>query len=180
MALHIQIFGAPGSGKSTMRSRLFYELKKRQLKVEEVVEVAKDDTYNERYLDLSDQIQLFGKQHHPHFILENRVDYIVTDSPPIMGITYMNKDLPYYEELKNLMLKTDKSYKTLNYFLNRNHEYQEFGRNQTEKESDEKAEEVKQFLRDNDIDFTEVKSGKKFIKKVLKDLGLKESKESKK
>ena len=163
----------PGSGKSTMRSRLFYELKKRQLKVEEVVEVAKDDTYNKRFLDLSDQIQLFGKQHHPHFILDNVVDYIVTDSPPIMGITYMDSNLSYYDELKALMLKVDKSYKSINYFLIRNHEYQEFGRNQTEEQSNEKAEEIKDFLRESNIDFTEVKSGKKFIKKVLKDLNVK-------
>ena len=179
MALHINIFGAPGSGKSTMRSRLFYELKKRQLKVEEITEYAKELTYGEDNIKLGDQILVFGRQQHPHNVLDKKVDYVVTDSPFIMGYTYIDTSLPYCEELKSLMIATNKSYDSINYFLNRNHEYQEFGRNQTEKESDEKAEEVKQFLRDNNIEFTEVKSGKKFIKKVLKDLGLKESKVSK-
>lgn len=165
-----------GSGKSTMRSRLFYELKKRQLKVEEITEYAKELTYGEDNIKLSDQILVFGRQQHPHNVLDKKVDYIVSDSPPIMGIIYMDKDLSYYDELKALMLATNKGYKTINYFLNRNHEYQEFGRSQSESESDEKAEEVKKFLKENNINFTEVNSGKKFIKKVLKDLDLKGNK----
>jgi tRNA uridine 5-carbamoylmethylation protein Kti12 len=173
MALHINIFGAPGSGKSTMRSRLFYELKKRQLKVEEVVEYAKELTYNERFIELSDQIQVFGKQHHPHFVLDKKVDYVVTDSPFIMGFTYFDESLPYSKEMRKLMTKVNNSYDTINYFLTRNHEYQEYGRNQTEEESDLKAEEIKAFLNKNKIKYTEVKSGKKFIKKVLEDLNIK-------
>jgi len=39
MATHINLFGSPGAGKSTNRARLFYELKKRQLKVEEITEI---------------------------------------------------------------------------------------------------------------------------------------------
>jgi len=174
MALHINIFGAPCSGKSTMRSRLFYELKKRQLKVEEITEYAKSLTYGEDNIKLSDQILVFGKQHHPHYVLDTKVDYIITDSPFIMGFSYLDKDSIYHDELKELMLTTNKGYKSLNYFLNRNHEYQEFGRSQTELESNEKANEVKKFLIDNNIEFTEVKSGNKFIKKVLKDLNIKE------
>jgi len=174
MALHINIFGAPGSGKSTMRSILFYELKKRQLKVEEVVEVAKDDTYNERFKDLGDQIQMFGKQHHPHFILDGLVDFIITDSPFVIGFTYMTDDLPYKEELKNLMIKVNNSYKTLNFFLDRNHEYQTFGRNQTEKESDEKAKEILNFLDEYNIDYIRVRSGEEFITEALKQLEIKD------
>jgi len=172
--IHIQLFGGPGSGKSTMRSRIFYELKKRQLNVEEITEYAKELTYGKDDMKLSDQILLFGKQNHSHFVLDKNedIDIIVTDSPPIMGITYMDSNLPYYNELKDLMLKVDKGYKSINYFLTRNHEYQEFGRNQTEEQSDEKAEEIKNFLKENNIDFIEVKSGKKFIKKVLKNLNI--------
>jgi len=167
MALHINIFGAPGSGKSTMRSRLFYELKKQQLKVEEVVEYAKELTYGEDGVKLSDQILMFGKQRHPHFVLDKKVDYVITDSPFIMGFTYVDDSVDYKDELKSLMLKVHNSYDTLNIFINRNHKYQEFGRSQTEEESDEKALEIKTLLNECNIEFYEMKSGEETIEKVL-------------
>jgi hypothetical protein len=167
MALHINIWGAPGSGKSTMRSRLFYELKKLQLKAEEVVEYAKELTYGEDYIKLSDQILMFGRQRHPHFVLDKKVDYVITDSPFLMGFLYLDKNIDYYDELKALMLKVNDSYDSLNIFINRNHKYQEFGRSQSEAESDEKAVEIKNFLCDNGIDFVELKSGEETINAVL-------------
>ena len=170
MAVHINIFGSPGSGKSTMRSRLFYELKKKQLIVEEVVEYAKELTYNERYLELTDQIKVFGIQHHPHFVLDKKVDFVITDSPFVMGFTYIQKNTGYYEELKQLMVTAHNSYNNMNYFLVRNHEYQEFGRNESEEESDKKSLEVQEFLRENNIPFKIVRSGEEFIQMVMKDL----------
>ena len=155
-----------------MRARLFYELKKRQLKVEEVVEVAKDDTYNERFLDLSDQIQVFGKQHHPHFILDKKVDYVITDSPFIMGFTYFDKTLPYADEMETLMMKVNSSYESINFYLHRNHEYQEFGRNQTESQSNDKALEIKKFLYKHNVQHFDVQSGEDFINLVLEKLGI--------
>lgn len=167
MALHINIYGAPGSGKSTMRSRLFYELKKRQLKVEEVVEYAKELTYDENFIQLSNQVLMLGKQFHPHFVLDKKVDYVITDSPFVMGITYMNDKLSYYPEAKDLALSMNEHFKSLNFFIDRNHKYQEFGRNQTEEESDEKAHEIIDFLNNNNIDFYRVQSGEDFIELAL-------------
>jgi len=168
MALHFNIFGAPGSGKSTMRSRLFYELKKKQYKVEEITEHAKDLTYSEDFTSLSDQVLMLGKQHHPHKVLDNQVEYIITDSPFIMGCTYIQEDCTYKDEIISLARAMNESYESINIFLERNHDYQEYGRNQTEEESNVKSEEIKQFLRDSNIDFVTVKSGEKFIKKALK------------
>jgi len=172
MAMHINIFGSPGSGKSTMRSRLFYELKKRQLIVEEVVEYAKELTYGEDNIKLNDQILLFGRQRHPHYVLDKKVDYIVTDSPFIMGFTYLQDDLSYSEELKALMLKVNESYNSKNYFLIRNHEYQQFGRRENAVQSDLKSKEIMRLLEENNIPFTIVKSGEEFIQKVLEDIGV--------
>jgi len=161
-----------GSGKSTNRSRLFYELKKRQYKVEEVVEYAKELTYDENFIQLSNQILLLGKQFHPHFVLDKKVDYVITDSPFIMGITYMDKNLSYYQETKDLALSMNYSFNSLNFFIDRNHKYQEYGRNQTEQESDNKAIQIKDFLDDNNIQYHSVKSGEDFIKLALKLINL--------
>ncbi len=176
MALHINLYGAPGSGKSTNRSRLFYELKKRQLKVEEVVEYAKELTYDENFVQLSNQILMLGKQFHPHFVLDKKVDYVITDSPFVMGITYMDDKLSYYPEAKDLVLSMNEHFKSLNFFIDRNHKYQEFGRNQTEEESDEKAKEIKDFLDESGIEYISVKSGEEFINLALNKILSKENK----
>ena len=167
MATHINLFGSPGAGKSTNRARLFYELKKRQLKVEEITEHAKQLTYDENYKHLADQTLMLGMQHHNHMILDSIVDYIVTDSPFIMGITYA-RDLNYKEELKDLAIAMFNNYNNVNIFIERNHKYQEFGRNQTEEESDEKSVEIKKFLNDNNIPFVVLKSGEETIDYILK------------
>ena len=176
MALHINLFGEPGSGKSTNRSRLFYELKRKQYKVEEVVEYAKELTYDENFSQLSNQILMLGKQFHPHFVLDEKVDYIVTDSPFVMGITYMNKNLPYYNEAKELALSMHNSYNSLNFFIERNHKYQEYGRNQTEDEAKEKAKEIKDFLNESGIEYIPIKSGEEFINLALNKILSKENK----
>jgi len=168
MALHINIFGSPGSGKSTMRARLFYELKKKQYKVEEIPEHAKDLTYSEEYIKLSDQVFVLGQQHHKHHVLDKKVDYIVTDSPFIMGTTYIEDDCYFKDELIDLALAMNESYETLNFFIIRNHEYQEYGRNQTAEQSDDKSLQIRDFLDDNGIKYTVLQSGKDFIKTALK------------
>ena len=168
MAIHINIFGAPGSGKSTSRARLFYDMKKLGYKVEEISEMAKDYTYAEEFMKLGDQVYLLGQQHHKHFVLDNQVDYIITDSPFIMGSMYMNQNSPYLNEFEKLAVQMHKSYETLNFFIERNHDYQTFGRNQTEEQSDEKADEIKNFLNKYNIDYITVKSGEPFIKNALK------------
>jgi len=167
MALHIQIFGSPGSGKSTTRSRLFYELKMRGYKVEEITEHAKDLTYDENYSHLSDQVLLLGKQHHFHQVLDKKVDYIVTDSPFIMGVNYIDEKCPYKKEFINLSLSMNSSYRTLNIFLIRKHKYQEFGRRQSETESDEKSLEIKNFLDNNNIKYITMETNDDFIDKII-------------
>jgi hypothetical protein len=151
-----------------MRARLFYELKKKQYKVEEILEHAKDLTYSEEYIKLSDQVLILGQQHHKHHVLNNKVDYIVTDSPFIMGVTYITDDCSFKQEIIDLSLAMNNSYKTLNFFLERNHEYQEYGRSQSAEEADEKSKEIKRFLDKSGIKYTTVKSGKKFINKAMK------------
>ena len=169
--LHINIYGGPGAGKSTMRARLFYELKKRQYKVEEIVEYAKELTYGEDNIKLSDGLLMLARQHHPHYVLNKKVDYIITDSPFFMGMAYVDSTSEFKKfkkALHKLAISLNSSYETLNFFIEKNHEYQEYGRNHTELEADKKAKEIKRILNKNNIDYTTVKSGKDFIKTALK------------
>lgn len=153
----INLFGAPGSGKSTLRAGLFYEMKIAGYNVEEVTEYAKDMVWEERFNIFSDQIYILGKQNRRLLRLTDKVDYILTDSPILMGIAYM-VDTPYDATLKQLIAEVFKSYDNFNVFINRTHEYQQIGRNQNEVEADEKAEQIKELMREFDVPFIEVNS----------------------
>ena len=58
----VNLFGGPGSGKSTTAAGLFYEVKKLKLNVELVTEYAKDAVWEKRHNLLDDQIYIFAKQ----------------------------------------------------------------------------------------------------------------------
>lgn len=45
MAIVINLFGAPGAGKSTLAADIFSKLKRRQVKCELITEFAKDCVY---------------------------------------------------------------------------------------------------------------------------------------
>ena len=118
----VNLFGGPGSGKSTLRAGLFYEMKLAGYNVEEVTEYAKDMVWEERFNIFQDQIYILGKQNRKLLRLAEKVDWVLTDSPIIMGIAYM-VDTPYNETLKQLILEVFNGYDNLNIFVNRNHGY---------------------------------------------------------
>jgi len=170
MSKIINIFGGPGVGKSVLRSDLFSEMKKQRYKVEEIHEYAKSLVYGDDNVKLSDQVHMLGEQHHRQFVLNNKVDYIITDSPFIMGITYIqNDDIFPKKQFTDFMVELFKNYDNLNIFINRNdaYKYEEYGRSQTLSEAEIKDIEIKQMLLDNDIEFVNLEMGDELEKKVL-------------
>lgn len=157
-AIHINIFGAPGSGKSTFRSKLFYDMKMQGYKVEEVTEYAKDLTYSNDTTKLMDSVLILGQQHHKHKVLNNQVDYILTDSPFIMGCMYIQDDCEFRQEIINLSLKMNQQYCSINIFLERQHSYKEEGRNENEAQSDKISQNIKSFLKSSSITFITLNS----------------------
>lgn len=168
--LNINLFGGPGTGKSTTAAGLFYEMKTDDNRVEYIQEYAKELTFGKDYTRLSDQLLILGEQHHRMFRLKDQLDYLIHDSPFVMGLTYLQDDehLPkdIYAELITTMFK---SYDNINIFLQRNvdeHGYQEYGRSQTLDEAIQKDVEIKKMLVDNDIPFIEIKMGKNSVKDI--------------
>lgn len=170
--VNINLFGGPGTGKSTSAAGLFYKMKSKGYKVEYIQEYAKELTFGKDFIKLADQLLILGVQHHRMFRLKNQVEYVIHDSPFIMGMVYLQEDsnIPQ-KEYSELIVKMFKSYKNINIFLERDtehHKYQDYGRSQTLEESLLKDKEIKSLLIDNDIPFHEVKIGNKSIKKILK------------
>jgi len=172
--LNINIFGGPGIGKSTTAAKLFGKMKARDHKVEYIQEFAKELTFSKDYTRLSDQMLILGEQHHRMFRLNGQIDFLIHDSPFIMGVTYLSEDphLPK-EAYTNLVVQMFNSYDNINVFLERdieNLQYQEYGRRQTLAEAIQKDVEIKALLDEYGIEYVIVKAGKKCAKKILKEV----------
>lgn len=148
--ININLFGGPCVGKSVVASELFVKMKKHNYKVELLSEYAKDLTYGEDNIKLSDQIHILGEQHHRLFRLKDKVDYVIHDSPILLGVAYSDniKDNIVREKYIELCRAVFDSYNNFNVFLSRNmdFEYQEYGRNQNVIEAINKDYEILKFL----------------------------------
>lgn len=84
----INVFGAPGTGKSTFASGLFSFMKKKGYSVEYVDEFAKRAVYQDDQKALSCQPYILGQQTYKLHILEGEVDYAINDSPLMLSSIY--------------------------------------------------------------------------------------------
>lgn len=135
----INLFGGPGTGKSTTAAGLFYAMKSLGYKVELVTEFAKDLVYQESFFRLEDQLMIFARQNHKLWVLKDKVDYVIVDSPLLLSNHYFRYNGDYDENMfKALVVDTFNRYDNLNILLKRNtvnHPYQEYGRMQTLEEA---------------------------------------------
>ena len=132
MTLVVNLYGGPGTGKSTTAAEVFALLKKKGYEVELSREFAKDLVWEERWKTFDNQIYIFGKQHHDLHRLLNKVDIVVTDCP-LMLFQYYAKDwLPSFLQM---IRDIHNSMNTLNIFLQRTKAYNPNGRMQTEEEA---------------------------------------------
>lgn len=127
----VNLFGGPGSGKSTMAARVFSELKDRGYNAELVTEYAKDKTWEKSYAVLSNQIYVFAKQHHRLWRCADKVDIIITDSPLQLSLVYGNMSPSFETVVKEEIEK----FCNVNVFLKRVKKYNPAGRSQTEDEA---------------------------------------------
>jgi Ni2+-binding GTPase involved in maturation of urease and hydrogenase len=87
----INLFGPPGSGKSTGAAEVFAALKKLGVNAELVTEFAKDKAWEHNLKAVNNQAYVFGKQCYRMSRCADEVDVIITDSPLFLSIIY-NKD----------------------------------------------------------------------------------------
>ena len=149
----INLFGAPGSGKSTGAAYIFSRLKMKGVNCELITEYAKDKTWEKNYEALECQEYIFGKQSYRMKRCRDKVDVIITDSPLPLGIFY-NTNPVLEKNYPALVLDVFNTYENMNYALLRNKPYNPIGRNQTQEESDAIGDRIQFFLEDNDIHYT--------------------------
>lgn len=139
----VNLYGGPGSGKSTTAAGVFHELKVRGVNAELVTEYAKDKVWDKSLNMLDNQLYIAAKQYHRQWRLIDQVDVIVTDSPLLLGLYYNRaynpKGITARKHIapifESLTLELYKSFENVNYFLNRTKPYNPKGRVQTEEQS---------------------------------------------
>ena len=133
MTLIVNIFGSPGSGKSTCATGVFHKMKMEGYSIEYVHEYAKGVVWEKSFAKLNNQLYIFGQQHHRQFRCADQVDILITDSPLILGMVYAEEYGNLSEPLADLMRHEFRNQNNLNVVLKRNHEYDTTGRVQDEK-----------------------------------------------
>lgn len=145
--LIVNLFGGPGTGKSTNAAGLFYRMKRSGINCEYIQEYAKDKTWSEDKQTLMCQPYVTGKQFYRTARLLSKVDVAVTDSPILTGILYQGFGCtPSWEKWA---VEAFNEFNNLNIFLVRNsdnHPYNPMGRNQTEEEAKDKDREMREIL----------------------------------
>lgn len=148
----VNLFGAPGAGKSTGAAYIFSQLKMRGINAELVTEFAKDKVWEGSKAVFENQAYIFGKQYFRISRCADQVDVIVTDSPLLLSILY-NNDEDLGGTFDAVVRRVAKKYNSKNYYLKRVKDYNPSGRFQTEEESDEIAIELKRLLDREDVDY---------------------------
>jgi len=140
----INLYGGPGSGKSTSAAYFYYLLKTQGANVELVREYVKDWAWEKRDIKTYDQIYFLGKQVRRESMLYEKVDWVVTDSPVMMNLYYAQRYCPpsLSEGIRASTLSfyrqaMEDGHKHIHVLLHRNKPYQGEGRYQTEAEARE-------------------------------------------
>ena len=169
--LVINLFGAPGAGKSTGAAIVFAELKKRGVNAELVTEFAKDKTWEHNAMALGCQEYVFGKQSYRLARCKADVDVIVTDSPLPLSLLYVTDPALLGDgAFQKVVMNVFNSYNNLNYYVRRVKPYNPKGRNQTEAESDALAAPLKKLINENDISCVEIDGDDEGYAAVVKEV----------
>jgi hypothetical protein len=164
MSIIINFFSGPGAGKSTQASELFTLMKKNHMDVELTFEFPKMIAWEENYSAVKDQFYITANQHRNISRLYGKVEYIIVDSPIILGLVYNgiygNKnDYPtsfYDNSFDIFIIELFKKYKSLNILLKRDDKtFNGNGRLQNLQESKHIDEKIKEQLEMYKIPFIE-------------------------
>jgi nicotinamide riboside kinase len=176
MTTIISLYGGPGTGKSTSSAYLFYKLKSMGLSTELVREYVKNWAWEGRHIEKYDQMYFMGKQIRAESLLFGKVDYVVTDSPVMLGA--------YYAELYTTPViaagvlsgvqafykqALDDGHKHLHVFLERTKPYVQAGRYETAKQAKDVDSGVKNMLEDLGIGFSAYKTDEYSLSRLLLD-----------
>lgn len=158
----VNLYGGPGTGKSTSAAFLFNRLKVAGIEVGLAQEYVKRWAWEARPFGALDEFYFLGKQIREEALMIGKVPFIITDKPVFMDIYYSRKyasknvadgitaaAMAFYQEVSN------SGHKHIHIFLKRSKPYVTTGRYQTEGEAKDMDSEIKDLLVEFGIPFVE-------------------------
>ncbi len=161
MTVVVNMLGGSGLGKSTTAAGLYHQMKLDGKNVELVREYVKNWAWDGKKIGQYDQIYIFGKQARSEYMLYNKVDYIITDSPIILSPVYekfYNNGESMIEEASIKFLEKAKKngVKHINFLLDRKKPFNPEGRYETEEQAKTVDVKVSEFLADHGLTYEKV------------------------
>lgn len=163
----VNLIGGPGTGKSTLCAALFAGLKIAGINAEMATEYVKDLVWEESFKKITNQLYIFSKQHNRLFHLHNKVRIIITDSSLLNSIVYYQGDNPFF---KDMVLWEFNKMDNINYYINREFEYQSEGRYQNIDEALLIDKGFLDLLSDNSIPYESIRPGVSSVDFLIEDL----------
>lgn len=165
----INLFGAPGAGKSTTMLDLTSDLKLMGLSVENTPEFYKELILEDSHkAAFGGQLYILGEQNRRLARLEGKNEFAVTDCPlPLIGYYTPEDYVPGFSGfVKNLYNR----YNNINYFILRKHEFEKEKRIHSEEQSDKIAEDLLSMLEANKIPFKVFNSCHEISALIIEDM----------
>lgn len=170
----INLFGGPGSGKSTITSGLFYELKKRNISCDNPYEFPKQVAWEDNKSQITDQLYIFANQHRGIVRSYGKVDFIILDSPILLSLAYKDgydTGYPasiYGKSFDKMVLDTFNQYNNINFLLKRKSDsYQTDGRFQTKEQSLTFHRKIESILIENDLQYFNLEVNLGTVDKII-------------
>jgi hypothetical protein len=150
------MFGGPSAGKTTAAMELTALLKRKGFAAEYVPEAAKDIIHENTTQLYQYQDWISAEQNRRQGRLIGQYQFVVTDSPLLLGIFYCPPN--YYPSFKQLILEKFHSYHNINFYLNRVKPYDPNGRYQDEAGAKQLDMQIRGYLKNEGIPVTQVLS----------------------
>lgn len=155
----INLFAAPGVGKSNLACGIFRLANFAQLGMDHITEYAKElSKAKAKWILVQDQQKVFAEQHHRQMTSEIAgYEWLVTDSPLQLSKFYCNR--PYFETFNALVDEAWSRFENFNFLLHRDmtrHPFQKEGREHDLEGSLEVARRLPGWLKENGIQYIDV------------------------
>jgi len=171
----INLYGGPGTGKSTSAAYIYFLLKHASSNAELVREYVKDWVWEGRAIKEYDQIYFLGKQIRREVILTNKVSHIVTDSPVLLSLYYarLHSKPEFAKGIETLVRSyyadaESRGVKHFHVFLKRSKPYETAGRYQTLEQAKEIDVGLKALLDETNTPYISSGTEKHDLETVLK------------
>ena len=169
--LIVNLIAGPGAGKSTTAAKIFSLLKEDDINCELIREFAKDLSWLPDMKTLGDQYYVTGTQHYRQYMVDGKVDVMITDSPLIVGLLYYEEPIQNIKDLyTKFIVEQFKNQNNLTFYIERKKKYNPAGRNQTANEAVQKDLDAKNLLDKYKIPYTIIEGNKQAAELIIKEI----------